>query len=121
MNIIYIDNAGIRNDTTLEAIQLKQEILASREGTSSVHTKPELFGLLHMAIEQGVTTVLFDGKIESIAERVQELGIGHFDKPNDISALPTSAYALFFTSGTTGVPTGVIKNSANGAKFTILF
>lgn len=113
MNIIHIDNAGIRNDTTLAEIQAKQEILATKEATFSAHTKPELFGLLHKAIEQGVTPVLFDGKIDSIAERVKELGIGHFDKPNDTSALPTSAYALFFTSGTTGVPTGAIKNRDN--------
>lgn len=113
MNIIHIDNAGIRNDTTLEAIQLKQEILATHEATFSAPTKPELFALLHKAVEQGVTPVLFDGKIETIAARVKELGIGPFDVANESAALPTSAYALFFTSGTTGVPTGAIKNREN--------
>lgn len=113
MNIIHIDNAGIRNDTTLEAIQLKQEILATNEATFSAPSKPELFALLHKGIEQGVTPVLFDGKIETIATRVKELGIAPFDTHNERSALPTSAYALFFTSGTTGVPTGAIKNREN--------
>ena len=113
MNIIHIDNAGIRNDTTLEEIQEKQEVLASNEATFSAHTKPELFGLLHKAIEQGVTPVLFDSKIDSIAQRVKELGIGAFDEQSEVSALPASAYALFFTSGTTGVPTGAIKNREN--------
>ena len=113
MNIIHIDNAGIRNDTTLAEIQEKQEVLASNEATFSAHTKPELFGLLHKAIEQGVTPVLFDSKIDSIAQRVKELGIGAFDEQSEVSALPASAYALFFTSGTTGVPTGAIKNREN--------
>jgi len=113
MNIIHIDNAGIRNDTTLAEIQEKQEVLATNEATFSAHTKPELFGLLHMAIEQGVTPVLFDSKIDTVAQRVKELGIGSFDETRDESALPASAYALFFTSGTTGVPTGAIKNREN--------
>ncbi len=113
MNIIHIDNAGIRNDTTLSEIQEKQEILATEEATFSAHTKPELFGLLHKAIELGVTPVLFDSKIDTIAQRVKELGIGSYDKKSEVSALPSSAYALFFTSGTTGVPTGAIKNREN--------
>jgi len=113
MNIIHIDNAGNRNDTTLAEIQEKQEVLATNEATFSAHTKPELFGLLHKAIEQGVTPVLFDSKIETIAQRVKELGIGSFDEESDESALPASAYALFFTSGTTGIPTGAIKNREN--------
>ncbi|MEE8588810.1 MAG: AMP-binding protein [Sulfurimonadaceae bacterium] len=113
MNIIHIDNAGIRNDSTLSEIQEKQEILATEEATFSAHTKPELFGLLHKAIELGVTPVLFDSKIDTIAQRVKELGIGSYDKKSEVSALPSSAYALFFTSGTTGVPTGAIKNREN--------
>ncbi|MGB6018062.1 MAG: AMP-binding protein, partial [Sulfurimonadaceae bacterium] len=113
MNIIHIDNAGIRNDTTLAEIQEKQELLARHEATFAAHTKPELFGLLHKAIEQGVTPVLFDSKIDTIAQRVKELGIGHFDEVKENSVLPISAYALFFTSGTTGVPTGAIKNREN--------
>lgn len=113
MNIIHIDNAGIRNDMTLAEIQEKQEVLATNEATFSAHTKPELFGLLHKAIDQGVTPVLFDSKIDTISERVKELGIGHFDEVSEEAALPASAYALFFTSGTTGIPTGAIKNREN--------
>ena len=113
MNIIHIDNAGIRNDVSMESIQLKQEILASHEATFSAHTKPELFALLHKAIDKGVTPVLFDPKIETIAQRVTELGIGSFDEADNKAVLPSSAYALFFTSGTTGVPTGAIKNREN--------
>ncbi len=113
MNIIHIDNAGIRNDTTLAEIQVQQEIAATKEATFSAPTKPELFGLLHKAIEQGVTPVLFDSKIDAIAVRVKELGIGTYHEKNESSVLPNSAYALFFTSGTTGVPTGAIKNREN--------
>ena len=113
MNIIHIDNAGIRNDASMESIQLKQEILATDEATFSAHTKPELFALLHKAIDAGVTPVLFDSKIETIASRVRELGISTFDGESVKPVLPTSAYALFFTSGTTGIPTGAIKNREN--------
>ena len=113
MNIIHIDNAGIRNDTSMESLQLKQEILATDAATFSAHTKPELFALLHKAIDAGVTPVLFDDKIETIASRIQELGIGSFDEVSESAVLPTSAYALFFTSGTTGIPTGAIKNRVN--------
>ena len=113
MNIIHIDNAGNRNDASMEALQLKQEILATDAATFSAHTKPELFALLHKAIDQGVTPVLFDAKIESIAKRVTELGIKPFDEVSEQGVLPASAYALFFTSGTTGVPTGAIKNREN--------
>ena len=113
MNIIHIDNAGIRNDTSMESIQLKQEILATEAATFSAPSKPELFALLHKAIDAGVTPVLFDTKIEAIAQRVKELGIGSFDHPSENAPLPKSTYALFFTSGTTGVPTGALKNREN--------
>jgi len=113
MNIIHIDNAGIRNDVSMVSIQLKQEILATNAATFSAHTKPELFALLHKAIDGGVTPVLFDNKIETISSRIQALGIGAFDQASESAVLPTSAYALFFTSGTTGMPTGAIKNREN--------
>ena len=113
MNIIYIDNDANRSDQNLEALQLDQEIVAEYEATFSAHTKPELFALLHSAIEKGVTPVLYDTKIESITERVADLGITSFKNRQEKSMLPTSAYALFFTSGTTGMPTGAIKNRDN--------
>ncbi len=113
MNIIYINNNGERIDRELAHIQAEQAIAASSEATFDAHTKPELFALLHKAIEQGVTPVLFDNKIESITERVKEMGIKPYSEKSDESALPLSAYALFFTSGTTGAPTGAIKNREN--------
>ena len=113
MNIIYIDNDANRSDQNLETLQLDQEIVAAYEATFSAHTKPELFALLHSAIEKGVTPVLYDTKIESINARVADLGITSFKNRQEKSMLPTSAYALFFTSGTTGMPTGAIKNRDN--------
>lgn len=113
MNIIHIDNAGNRNDASMESIQLKQEILAKGAATFSASTKPELFALLHKAIDAGVTPVLFDAKIEAIASRVKDLGVGAYDEARESSTLPASTHALFFTSGTTGVPTGAIKNREN--------
>ncbi|WP_345976850.1 AMP-binding protein [Sulfurimonas sp. HSL3-7] len=113
MNIIYINNDGERTDRELEHMQVEQTIAATGEATFDAHTKPELFALLHKAIDQGVTPVLFDKKIESITERVSELGIKPYSEKSDESVLPLTAYALFFTSGTTGVPTGAIKNREN--------
>jgi acyl-coenzyme A synthetase/AMP-(fatty) acid ligase len=51
--------------------------------------------------------------MQSIAERVESLGVTSHDSEADVSALPASAYAVFFTSGTTGVPTGAIKREQN--------
>jgi len=113
MNIIYINNDGERTDRELEHLQVEQSISADKEATFDAHTKPELFALLHKAVDQGVTPVLFDQKVDTIAQRVKELGIGSFDEKSGASVLPASAYALFFTSGTTGVPTGAIKNREN--------
>ncbi len=113
MNIIYINNDGERTDRELEHLQVEQSITASSEATFDAHTKPELFALLHKAIDRGVKPVLFDNKIESITERVNALGIKPYSEKSDAPVLPRSAYALFFTSGTTGVPTGAIKNREN--------
>jgi acyl-coenzyme A synthetase/AMP-(fatty) acid ligase len=113
MNIIYINNDGERVDRELGHIQAEQTISASSEATFDAHTKPELFALLHKAIDQGVTPVLFDNKIDIIAERVRWLGIKAYSEQSETPVLPLSAYALFFTSGTTGVPTGAIKSREN--------
>lgn len=113
MNIIHIDNAGNRNDVSMEALQLKQEIVATGAASFHAPSKPELFALLHKAIDAGVIPVLFDAKIEAIASRVKALGVGGFDEVSSETMLPASTYALFFTSGTTGIPTGAIKNREN--------
>ncbi|MBU1642829.1 AMP-binding protein, partial [bacterium] len=113
MNIIYINNDGERVDRELEHLQAEQTIAASSEATFDAHTKPELFALLHKAVDQGVTPVLFDNKVDIISERVKQLGIKAYSEQNETPVLPLSAYALFFTSGTTGVPTGAIKSREN--------
>jgi len=113
MNIIYINNDGERTDRELGHLQAEQTVAATGEATFEAHTKPELFALLHKAIDKGVVPVLFDNKVESIAGRVNELGIKPYSEKSDTPVLPKSAYALFFTSGTTGVPTGAIKSRQN--------
>jgi len=44
---------------------------------------------------------------------VKSLGITTYEEEALPSSLPKDAYALFFTSGTTGIPTGAIKSKQN--------
>ena len=112
-DIIYIDNSGERKNYLLNELKKSVSLVKKDAATFDAAGKPELFALLHKALEEGVTPVLFDHKMQSIAERVESLGVTSYDSEADVSALPASAYAVFFTSGTTGVPTGAIKREQN--------
>lgn len=59
---------------------------------------------LHKAFEQGVIPILYDKNIISIKPRVDAL---------ELDKLPRDTSAIFFTSGTTGEPTGAIKSREN--------
>jgi acyl-coenzyme A synthetase/AMP-(fatty) acid ligase len=111
--IIYIDREGRRRNLSLEALKSELRIRAKREATFEAKTKPELFALLHKAVETGIVPVLFDPKMEVIARKVRSLGIGGYEEGKSGSELPEESYALFFTSGTTGVPTGALKSRDN--------
>jgi len=112
-DIIYIDNSGERKNYLLNELKKSVSLVKKDAATFDAAGKPELFALLHKALEEGVTPVLFDHKMQSIAERVESFGVTSYDSEAGASALPASAYAVFFTSGTTGVPTGAIKREQN--------
>ena len=69
--------------------------------------KDKLYLTLHRAFEQGVIPILYDKNITSIKPRVEAL---------DFNSIPTDTSAIFFTSGTTGEPTGALKSRDNITK-----
>jgi acyl-coenzyme A synthetase/AMP-(fatty) acid ligase len=67
-------------------------------------TKDRLYLALHHAFDKGSVPILYDKNIGSIKPRVEHLS---FEK------LPDDTRVVFFTSGTTGEPTGALKSRAN--------
>ncbi len=112
-NIIYINNQGERKNYLLSQLKDDISLLEKDAATFDAPDKPTLFSMLHKAIDTGVTPILFDHKMKIIADRVAALGITAHDQDASSSSLPRDAYAVFFTSGTTGVPTGAIKREQN--------
>ncbi len=112
-NIIYINPKGERSETSLSDLKASFSLIQKDAATFDAPDKPMLFALLHKAVEAGVTPVLFDPKMQIISERVKSLGITAYEEEALPSSLPKDAYALFFTSGTTGIPTGAIKSKQN--------
>jgi len=106
--LIYIDAKGERSvyDTAAEAAKVR--LPERRALLLPPLNRAEGLIWLHAALEQRKVPVLFDPKMAVIASRVEKLRIGEED-----GVLPADAFALFFTSGTTGVPTGVCKTREN--------
>ena len=67
-------------------------------------TKEKLYLNLNQAFKQGIVPILYDPNIGSIKPRVEAL---------DFDDLPTDTASIFFTSGTTGEPTGALKSRDN--------
>jgi len=106
--LIYIDAKGERSvyDTAAEAAKVR--LPERRALLLPPLNRAEGLIWLHAVLEQRKVPVLFDPKMAVIASRVEKLRIGEED-----GVLPADAFALFFTSGTTGVPTGVCKTREN--------
>jgi len=106
--LLYIDAKGERSvyDTAAEAAKVR--LPERRALLLPPLNRAEGLIWLHAALEQRKVPVLFDPKMAVIASRVEKLRIGGED-----GVLPADAFALFFTSGTTGVPTGVCKTREN--------
>lgn len=66
--------------------------------------KDMLYLSLHKAFQEGIVPILYDKNISSIKPRVEELNLDN---------LPTETACIFFTSGTTGEPTGALKSHSN--------
>ncbi len=69
--------------------------------------KDEQYLLLHKAFEEHIIPILYDKNITSIKPKVEALT---FEK------LPMGTSVIFFTSGTTGEPTGALKSRENITK-----
>ena len=67
-------------------------------------SKDRLYLSLNRALERDMIPLLYDKNIRSIASTVENI---------DFDTLPGNTAAIFFTSGTTGEPTGVIKSKEN--------
>ncbi len=67
-------------------------------------SKEKLYLSLHKAFDRGTIPLLYDKNIKSINTRVESL---NFD------TLPDDTAMIFYTSGTTGEPTGVLKSKEN--------
>lgn len=72
--------------------------------TFNAMNKAELYLRLNRAIEANIVPILYDTNIQSIKPRVEAL---------DFTQFPLDTVALFFTSGTTGEPTGALKSHEN--------
>ncbi len=64
----------------------------------------ELYASLHKALDKGIVPILYDPNISSINKRVKEI---------DFPSISSDICAIFFTSGTSGEPTGVLKSENN--------
>jgi len=100
--VVYISSVGQRTE-------LSYNIDIPDTDTSSFLqlTKDKLYLSLHKAFEQGLIPILYDPNIASIKPRVDSL---------DFNSLPIDTSAIFFTSGTTGEPTGALKSRDNITK-----
>jgi len=67
-------------------------------------TKDKLYLYLNKVFETGLIPVLYDKNIKSINSSIKSM---------DFDSLPNNTAAIFFTSGTTGKPIGVLKSKEN--------
>ena len=102
--MIYISSIGERRELEYsKPIEIENQKTISFLGL----TKDKLYLSLHKAFERGIIPILYDKNITSIKPRVDRL---------DFSLLPKETSAIFFTSGTTGEPTGALKSRDNITK-----
>ena len=99
--IVYKSSTGdIRESHYSDNIEIPNRKVVSFFNMS----KDKLYLSLHKAFSSGVIPILYDKNIESIKPRVDSL---NFD------TLPKDTAIIFFTSGTTGEPTGALKSRDN--------
>ena len=105
----YGDEIDILESETLvpNKTRLKPSVSKNLVITPTDIPKDKLYLTLHQAFEQGVIPILYDKNITSIKPRVEAL---------DFTTIPTNTSAIFFTSGTTGTPTGALKSKESITK-----
>jgi len=96
--IIYISPSGERRELEYDqSVELPHFDM----------TKERLYLSLHKAFAKGAVPILYDKNISSIKPRVDSL---------NLEKLPVDTSVIFFTSGTTGEPTGALKSRDNITK-----
>jgi len=99
--IIYKSAKGLSKELDTHT---KVILPTSKVATFDLMPKDQLYLTLNQAFEEGIVPILYDPNISSIKPRVEAL---NFDD------LPTDTASIFFTSGTTGEPTGALKSKKN--------
>ena len=99
--IIYKSAKG---EVTKLDTNTKISLPTSKVTTFELMPKDQLYLKLNQAFEKGIVPILYDPNINSIKPRVEAL---NFDN------LPKDTASIFFTSGTTGEPTGALKSRNN--------
>lgn len=99
--IIYKSAKGLVSELdTSTKVTLPNNKFTSFEPMS----KEKLYLTLNQAFEEGIVPILYDPNIQSIKPRVEAL---------DFNTMPQESATIFFTSGTTGTPTGAVKSKNN--------
>lgn len=101
-NIIYKDNSGEIKSYGLSDLHIDTE--DKKFQTFQNFKQHELYASLHKALDKGIVPILYDPNISSINKRVKEI---------DFPSINSDICAIFFTSGTSGEPTGVLKSTNN--------
>ena len=112
--IIYIDAKGNRFESDKASLMSHLLPIHSKACSLSHVDKMRQLAIIYKTLDEGIVPVLFDAKMRTIASRVEKLGIVAYDSAHlSEPKLPEDAYTIFFTSGTTGEPTGTIKTKEN--------
>jgi len=99
--IIYKSAKGVSTELDTHT---KVSLPTSKIVTFELMPKDQLYLTLNQAFEERIVPILYDPNISSIKPRVEAL---NFDD------LPKDTASIFFTSGTTGEPTGALKSREN--------
>jgi acyl-coenzyme A synthetase/AMP-(fatty) acid ligase len=99
--IIYKSAKGISKEVDTNT---KVSLPTTKVTTFEPMPKDRLYLTLNQAFNEGIIPILYDPNIQSINPRVEAL---NFDD------LPKETASIFFTSGTTGEPTGALKSREN--------
>ena len=102
--VIYKSEEGV---ISISSYEDEVAIGDERVLTLDLMSKERQYLTLHKAFEKGVVPILYDKNITSIKPRVEAL---------DFDTLPQNTATIFFTSGTTGTPTGALKSRENITK-----
>lgn len=112
ITVVYSDKKGSTSSHKLEDLIFSAKIANTKVATFFTPSILDQFALIQRALQDNIVPVLYDNSIKSIDTEVSKLLISNYNQPSQ-TRLVDDAYVLFFTSGTTSNPTGVIKSRSN--------